>query len=253
VIVLLGVDLKAKYQVYKDVGGKYRFRLRAANNKIVVVSQAYESKASCINGIKSVQENCQSHIDDKTLGEEKLTDPKYALFVDAGLKFRFNLIASNGQIIGSSEAYESKEGCKKGIEAVKKSCGAEIEDLTVTQTAEKTVAEQCSGIEVTGIAMLAPPNVVESGTMVTFEGWLINSKTGEGIEKATIDIIEHDRSFMSDKTLASGVTAKDGSFNIPWKSYQADWWDDSVELYSKFSGKGNCKPTRSANYKIRVV
>jgi uncharacterized protein YegP (UPF0339 family) len=251
----LGVDLKARYQVYKDVGGKYRFRLRAANNKIVVVSQAYESKSSCINGIESVQKNCQSHIDDKTLGSERLSDPKYELFVDAGLKFRFHLIASNGQIIGSSEAYESKEGCMKGIEAVKKSCGAEIDDLTVTQTAEKRTdaVEQCSGNEVTGIAMLAPPNVVESGTMVTFEGWLINSITGEGVEKATIDIIEHDRSFLSDKILTSGVTGKDGSFNIAWKSYQADWWDDSVELYSKFSGKGNCKPTRSAYYKIRVV
>ena len=253
---MLGVDLKAKYQVYKDVGGKYRFRLRAANNKIVVVSQGYESKSSCLNGIESVQKNCQSHIDDKTLGEERLSDPKYELFVDASLKFRFRLIASNGQIIGSSEAYASKQSCEKGIEAVKNSCGAEIEDLTITQTAEKrteTVEEQCSGIEVTGIAMLAPPNVVESGTIVTFEGWLINSKTGEGIEKAPIDIIEHDRSFMGDKILTSGETSKDGSFGITWKSYQADWWDDSVELYSRFSGKGNCKPARSAYYKIRVV
>jgi len=50
--------LTEKYQVYKDRTGKFRFRLRAANNKIVAVSEAYESKASCMNGVKSVQTNC---------------------------------------------------------------------------------------------------------------------------------------------------------------------------------------------------
>ena len=35
-------------------------------------------------------------------------------------KFRFNLKASNGQTILSSEAYESMSSCKKGIESVRK-------------------------------------------------------------------------------------------------------------------------------------
>ena len=35
-------------------------------------------------------------------------------------KFRFNLKAGNGQIILSSEAYESKQGAEKGIESVRK-------------------------------------------------------------------------------------------------------------------------------------
>ena len=91
-LIFVGNDLKAKYQVYKDVGGKYRFRLRAANNKIVVVSEAYESKSSCMNGVESVQKNCQSQIEDKTIGGERLPNPKYEIFADADLKFRFNLI-----------------------------------------------------------------------------------------------------------------------------------------------------------------
>lgn len=37
---------------------------------------------------------------------------------DKARKFRFNLKASNGQIILSSEAYESKSGCVNGIQAV---------------------------------------------------------------------------------------------------------------------------------------
>jgi uncharacterized protein YegP (UPF0339 family) len=35
-------------------------------------------------------------------------------------KFRFNLKASNGQIILSSESYETKQSAEKGIESVRK-------------------------------------------------------------------------------------------------------------------------------------
>ena len=248
----MGKILSAKYQVYKDIGGKYRFRLRAANNKILAVSEAYESKAGCINGVQSVKKNCQSQIEDKTIDCEKLPNPKYELFVDVSLKFRFNLIATNGEIIASSEAYNSKQGCIRGIEAVKNSCGAAIEDLTIGQTAQK-IEKPVTGIVDTGIAVLSPPNVVESGSTVTFEGWLIDSKTGKGIKNATINIWESDRSFMGDALLISGVTAKDGSFNINWTAKQQDWWDDTVELYAKFKGTENYKPVRSANYQIKVL
>lgn len=45
---------------------------------------------------------------------------KFELFTDKGGKFRFNLKASNGQIIASSEAYESKAAALNGIESVRK-------------------------------------------------------------------------------------------------------------------------------------
>jgi uncharacterized protein len=38
-------------------------------------------------------------------------------------KFRFNLKASNGQIILSSESYDSRSGCENGIESVRKNAG----------------------------------------------------------------------------------------------------------------------------------
>ncbi|MFQ5758172.1 MAG: YegP family protein [Candidatus Bathyarchaeia archaeon] len=46
-----------KFEIYKDAAGKFRFRLRAANNEIIAVSEAYESKSSCKNGIASVKES----------------------------------------------------------------------------------------------------------------------------------------------------------------------------------------------------
>lgn len=46
-----------KFELYQDKAGKYRFRLKAANNEVIATSEAYESKASAKNGIKSVQRN----------------------------------------------------------------------------------------------------------------------------------------------------------------------------------------------------
>ncbi len=40
-------------------------------------------------------------------------------------KFHFNLKAGNGQIILSSEMYESKSACQNGIESIKKNGGDE--------------------------------------------------------------------------------------------------------------------------------
>jgi uncharacterized protein YegP (UPF0339 family) len=45
--------------------------------------------------------------------------PKFEVYKDAAEKFRFRLKAPNGETIATGEAYESKDGCKKGIESVK--------------------------------------------------------------------------------------------------------------------------------------
>ena len=45
--------------------------------------------------------------------------------------FKFDLKATNGQIIATSEVYDTKAACRKGIESVKKSAPvAKLEDRT---------------------------------------------------------------------------------------------------------------------------
>lgn len=46
-----------KFELYKDKAGKFRFRLKAHNGQEVLASQGYTAKASCKNGIASVQKN----------------------------------------------------------------------------------------------------------------------------------------------------------------------------------------------------
>lgn len=55
---------------------------------------------------------------------------KYELYSDKAGKFRFRLKAGNGQVIASSEAYESKALAHNGIASVKAKAGSETVDLT---------------------------------------------------------------------------------------------------------------------------
>lgn len=248
--------MPAKYQIFKDVAEKFRFRLIAENNKIVAVSEAYEQKVSAINGAKSVQANCQSKIEDKTVHGEALFNPKYQIFMDDASKFRFNLSASNGEIIAASEGYESKKGVMNGIDAVQRSCNAEIEDITKTQPTPESpyqtimaiqVSEKTEKMPLSGATIFKfnPPTTAKKGSTVTFTGKLLTKDSGEAIANAKVDILEADRSFMKDDYMGSGVTAKDGSFSIDWVAKPMDWWDNTVEVYALFKGKDDLKPTCS--------
>ena len=49
--------MAGKFEVYTDAAGKYRFRLKAGNGEIIAVGEAYETKASALNGIESIKKN----------------------------------------------------------------------------------------------------------------------------------------------------------------------------------------------------
>ena len=45
--------------------------------------------------------------------------------------FKFDLKATNGQVIATSEVYTTEAACLKGVESVKNNCVGEIEDQTI--------------------------------------------------------------------------------------------------------------------------
>lgn len=53
---------KPQFEIYKDAAKKFRWRLRAENGEIIAVSEAYESKTACENGIKAVKESAPKAI-----------------------------------------------------------------------------------------------------------------------------------------------------------------------------------------------
>lgn len=96
-----------KFEVYKNKSGEYRFRLKAANGQTILASEGYKTKTARDNGIKSVRKNSQ---------DEK----RYKNGISTSQKPYFNLTATNGQVIGKSEMYESESARDNGIESVTK-------------------------------------------------------------------------------------------------------------------------------------
>ena len=47
--------LDERFEAYQDAAEKHRFRLKAANNQIIGVGEAYESEANLKSGIDSVK------------------------------------------------------------------------------------------------------------------------------------------------------------------------------------------------------
>ncbi|RKY68092.1 MAG: DUF1508 domain-containing protein [Candidatus Latescibacterota bacterium] len=60
-----------------------------------------------------------------------MTKERFEIYKDKTGQYRFRLVAPNNEVIAVSEAYTTKQGCLKGIEAVKKYAStAEIKDLS---------------------------------------------------------------------------------------------------------------------------
>ena len=110
--------MAGKFECYKDKAGEFRFRLKAGNGETILSSEGYKSKASCKNGIESVRKN-------------SAIEARFAPKKTSAGKHRFNLMASNGQVIGTSQSYTTEASCKNGMKSVAKSApDAKLDDQT---------------------------------------------------------------------------------------------------------------------------
>jgi uncharacterized protein len=58
---------------------------------------------------------------------------RFVIKKGTGGKFRFSLLAGNGQLVATSELYETRAACMNGIRSLKRlAVDAPIEDLTIT-------------------------------------------------------------------------------------------------------------------------
>ena len=108
-----------KFVINKRTNGEFQFNLEAGNGQVILSSEGYSAKPSCENGIESVRKNSQD-------------DSKFDKKTSSNGKAYFNLKATNGQIIGSSQMYESENSRDNGIASVQSNApGASIDDQTL--------------------------------------------------------------------------------------------------------------------------
>ncbi len=52
--------MAAKFELYKDARGEFRWRLLATNGQVIATGEGYKTKDSAKNGIESVKKNAPS-------------------------------------------------------------------------------------------------------------------------------------------------------------------------------------------------
>lgn len=106
------------FELSKASDGQFRFVLKAGNAETILASELYKTRQSAESGIASVQSNSP-------------IEARYLRKTSSNGKPFFNLTATNGQVIGTSELYESERSRDAGIEAVKRNgTTATIKDRT---------------------------------------------------------------------------------------------------------------------------
>ncbi len=95
-----------KYEIYPEAGG-FKYRLKASNGEILIVSQAYASKAGAASGIETLKKNVESGV--------------YEFYTDKSNYTQFLLYNSNkARVIATGEFYESVARAQSASESVKK-------------------------------------------------------------------------------------------------------------------------------------
>lgn len=112
-------DEKLKFEVYKDKGGEFRWRLKAANGEpLATAGESYKAKTDAQNSIDLVK---------KSGTDTKL---KYEFFEDDKKEHRWRLKAANNQVIAvASEGYKAKADAEKAVASIKANAAkAEVVD-----------------------------------------------------------------------------------------------------------------------------
>ncbi len=93
------------FKKFKGKNNEYYFNVVARNGEVILSSEGYKSKRNRNIGINSVIENAQ--------------DPEnFSRLESKDDQFYFNLLAANGEIIGTSEMYSTVGAMEIGIKSV---------------------------------------------------------------------------------------------------------------------------------------
>ena len=120
-----------KFVIKKTDKGNFVYKLYSSNYRVVAIGAGlYTSISNCKTGINSVRNNAATApIEDQTLQKwEELKFPKWQIYTDKQGEIRLRLLASNGNIVATTnDGYLSKEAAKKGIAAIARAAkGASI-------------------------------------------------------------------------------------------------------------------------------
>lgn len=96
----------ANFHIKTDKAGEFRFNLVVSNGQVILSSEGYVRRDSCLKGIDSVR---------RYSAEDRFFERTIA----ADGRYHFNLKAANGEVIGTSQMYADAQAMENGIASVR--------------------------------------------------------------------------------------------------------------------------------------
>jgi hypothetical protein len=240
-----------KYQVFKDAKSKFRFHLKASNGEVIAQGEGYEEKESCLNGIHVIQKSSNAEIEDLTT-TIKVKEAKD--LIQAPIPTPSEIKSPTIQeVIQTKNVTVTTEPVT--IEAQKSTAAATVEAKDLVQTVKPVTSEiEMPSAEIfeTKLELYSTPQNATKDDTLSFQGKLVRSDIGIGVQGARIDVLSK-RSFFEDKLLAYGNTKEDGSFSIDWKARHISWWGNTAKIYAQFRGNEKAKPSKTNIHEIIVM
>lgn len=95
----------ARFDVFRGADGRFYYNLHAGNGEVVLSSQGYQDEASALNATFSAADN-------------GVSAARYDVRQATNGQWYFNLTATNGQVIGTSEMYSTKYNAERARDSI---------------------------------------------------------------------------------------------------------------------------------------
>jgi len=173
-----------KYEVFPEAGF-FKYRLKASNGEVLIVSQGYSAKTGALSGIETLKRNMETGA--------------FEIYTDKNNFSQFALKGNTGRIIAVGEFYDSKKRCESAIESVKRFYASEkvvtLEEIPAAEIREEKIEIQPVETNPNGKIEILPVNgawvfvLKASNSEILFESSSYTTKAGclsglETIKKA---------------------------------------------------------------------
>ncbi len=121
---------QGKYEVYPEAG-LYKYRLKASNGEILLVSHGYTTIKGAMSGIETLKKN--------------IVSGKQEIYTDKSSFSQFRIMTATGsRLVAAGEFYESQKKAQSAYESVKKFASTEriveLEQLSKEETREEVLS-----------------------------------------------------------------------------------------------------------------
>ncbi len=152
----------ARFQIFEGVDGQFYFHVLAANGELTLRSEGYASKQKAQQGLDSVRANAPDR-------------SAFRVLESRDGRHYFNLVATNGAVIGTSQMHANKSNADRGADAVARM----VRRANVLDARKEPRFQTFTGLDGQSYFNLRAPN---GEIVLQSEGYASKQKAEQGVD-----------------------------------------------------------------------